>query len=92
MQLRKMVVMLSALGAMSLMMTGCDGDTATAGLCTDDTSCTGNENLPPDGQGLCQHVYDERGLSLEREDLRRGGGCVAERVPVRDDAAVQPGP
>lgn len=47
MQLRKMVVMLTALGAMSLMMTGCDGDTATAGLCTDDTSCTGNEICHP---------------------------------------------
>lgn len=47
MQLRKMVVMLTALGAMGLMMTGCDGDTATAGLCTDDTSCTGNEICHP---------------------------------------------
>jgi len=50
MQLRKMLVMLTAVGAMSLMMTGCDGDTATAGLCTDDTDCTGNEICHPTAQ------------------------------------------
>jgi hypothetical protein len=50
MQLRKMVVMLSALGALSLMMTGCDGDTATAGLCTTNDDCTGNEICHPTAQ------------------------------------------
>lgn len=50
MQLRKMVVMLTALGAMSL-MTACDGDeSGTAGLCVSDLDCLGNEICHPDAQ------------------------------------------
>lgn len=50
MQLRKMVVMLTALGAMSL-MTACDGgETDTPGLCVSDLDCLGNEICHPDAQ------------------------------------------
>lgn len=52
MQLRKMVVMFTALGALGLTMSGCDGDTATATLCSTDADCTGNEICHP-GAKVC---------------------------------------
>jgi hypothetical protein len=47
MQLRKMTVMLTALGALSLMMTGCDPEPTDQGPCTQDTECAGNEICHP---------------------------------------------
>ena len=52
MQLRKMVVMFTALGALGLTMSGCDGDSATATLCSTDADCTGNEICHP-GAKVC---------------------------------------
>lgn len=54
MQLRKMTLMLAALGAMSMMMTACDGGRTSADLaCTADTDCTGEGEICHPTAGVC---------------------------------------
>jgi hypothetical protein len=58
MQLRKMAVMLTALGALSLMMTGCDGDPAEQGPCTADTDCLDTELCHPTARACVTKCTD----------------------------------
>ncbi|XXF80472.1 hypothetical protein P2318_12170 [Myxococcaceae bacterium GXIMD 01537] len=80
MQLRKMVVMLTAMGAMGLMMTGCDdGATETPGLCTDDTGCLATEICHPTAK-VCVTKCES---SSECTDNAKNCGPVAAGSAVK---------
>ncbi|MFY2559539.1 hypothetical protein ACN469_18035 [Corallococcus terminator] len=57
MQLRKMMLVLTALGAMSGLMAGCGDDEPKGSLCTSNDECAGTEICHPDA-GVCVTTCD----------------------------------